>query len=522
VIAVLANDSPGGGPGPLVVTAVTQPAHGSAAISGGGTTVTYTSDAGHLGGDTFTYTVTDGDGSADATVTVNVVAALPPTAANDQAVTDSATPVAIPVLANDSTGGGPGPLVIESVGVPIGGEAVISGSSVNYSPRAGFLGTDSFPYTISDGLGTASATITVEVRPVTTTLWLPFDESSGSIAHDALGRPLGSLNGFATPDWVAGQSGGGLRFFNDGNADSVVLTGNKGVTGGAARTLAFWMNAAADQGSGVRPTMVSWGASNGTTAGIRFDVNLNHSNGYKFRAEFNSSGLNFTTPARSDLRGAGWVHCALVVPQNASVSQILGYLDGVLATATLEPTGAGGTAINTGTANDLTIGNWATDASRPFRGILDDLRLYPRALTAPEIAALAAQTPGQTAAAAWFFRHSGIDLPGPADWAADLDFDGFNAFLEYALGGNPTAPSRTIAPILNANLDFVFNRRQTGLPAAAYVAEFSPNLGPGSWSPLAAAGTVPHPELAGFDQVTVPLPAPTGDHGFIRLRVTGP
>jgi hypothetical protein len=86
----------------------------------------------------------------------------------------------------------------------------------------------------------------MRILPVSGTIWLPFDETAGTTARDALGRPLGTLNGFATPDWVAGRWGGGLRFFADGNSDTVVLAGIKGVTGTAARTVAFWLNA--DQG----------------------------------------------------------------------------------------------------------------------------------------------------------------------------------------------------------------------------------------------------------------------------------
>src|SRR6185369_696532 len=55
----------------LSVTAVTQGAHGSVAITGGGSAVTYTPAANFFGGDSFTYTVSDGNGGTDtATVTV--------------------------------------------------------------------------------------------------------------------------------------------------------------------------------------------------------------------------------------------------------------------------------------------------------------------------------------------------------------------------------------------------------------------------------------------------------------------
>lgn len=447
---------------------------------------------------------------------------VPPTANPDDTSAIPGVPTEIPVLANDSGGSASSPLVIQSVGPAIGGSAEITGDTITYTPRPEFRGGDRFSYTISDGLNTATAIVTVNVLPVTSTIWLPFDDSAGTTARDALGRPLGTLTGFATPDWVPGRLGGALRFFGDGNADSVVLTGNKGVTGTSARTISFWLNADADQG-GARATMVSWGANNSTTAGIRFDIDLNQTNGYRLRAEFNSSGLNFTTAARSDLRGAGWVHCAVVMPQGATVSQVLGYLDGELATATVEPSGSGGVAINTSSANDVTIGNWATDDARPFRGILDDVRIHTRALSATEIAALAAQSPDQTTAANWFFRHTGHDLPDAADWASDTDADGLDARLEFVLGGNPTAPSPAIAPRLEPagkDFAFLFNRRQD-IDPAHYVAEWSAALTP-PWVELTGASAQPHPTLPGFELVSVPVPTNDDQSRFIRLRFDGP
>ncbi len=55
----------------LTVTAVTQGANGSVAITNGGTDVSYTPNANFFGSDSFTYTVSDGNGGSD-TATVNI------------------------------------------------------------------------------------------------------------------------------------------------------------------------------------------------------------------------------------------------------------------------------------------------------------------------------------------------------------------------------------------------------------------------------------------------------------------
>jgi hypothetical protein len=77
--------------------------------------------------------------------------------------------VSVPVLAND-TGTAP---TISSVSTPGNGTATISGGNVIYTPAPGFIGTDTFAYTITTACGTSTATVTVTVpcpwKPVTLT-----------------------------------------------------------------------------------------------------------------------------------------------------------------------------------------------------------------------------------------------------------------------------------------------------------------------------------------------------------------
>ncbi|MCG6116812.1 MAG: Ig-like domain-containing protein [Aquimonas sp.] len=92
-----------------------------------------------------------------------------PPLAVDDVVEVPAGAVAFPiaVLANDSDPDGDA-LAIVSITPPANGSAEIAGSRVLYTPRAGFAGTDSFGYTVSDGEFSASAQvrITVAAPPV--------------------------------------------------------------------------------------------------------------------------------------------------------------------------------------------------------------------------------------------------------------------------------------------------------------------------------------------------------------------
>lgn len=168
-VAVLDNDvDPDGDT--LVVSAVTQPATGAVVIEGG-QTVVYTPAASFTGSDAFTYTITDGRGgfsTAAVVVTVSAAANVPPVANPDAAITNFGTPVTFAVLANDSDANGD-PLAVTAVAQPVGGAVTHDGVFVTFTPAAGFSGTASFTYTVSDGQGgTADGLATVTVRAAET------------------------------------------------------------------------------------------------------------------------------------------------------------------------------------------------------------------------------------------------------------------------------------------------------------------------------------------------------------------
>ncbi|MDT7855729.1 Ig-like domain-containing protein [Rubrivirga sp. S365] len=165
-IAVLDNDTDPDGD-PLSVASVVQPSNGTATISPDGTTVVYTPNLNFNGADAFSYAASDGSGetsSASVSVTVTPVNDAP-VAMDDAASTRAGEPVLIAVLANDLDVDGDA-LTVASVSAPASGRAAVEGGAVRYAPDAGFVGTDTFTYTVADGQGgAAEATVTVTVRP---------------------------------------------------------------------------------------------------------------------------------------------------------------------------------------------------------------------------------------------------------------------------------------------------------------------------------------------------------------------
>jgi hypothetical protein len=236
-IDVLANDSDPDGPGkidPSTVTVVGGPGHGSVVVNDATGAITYTPSGGFSGVDTFTYTVKDFPGATSNVATVTV-AVNPPTANPDSVTTVGTTPVAVNVLANDTDPNGtlaPGSVVVTAS--PSHGHVTVNPATgqVTYTAAPGFLGADTFSYTVTDSFGSPSnpATVTVNVTeapaPVITVSGkghhgpnlVVQDPHTGAVDfvltpyghhfHGGLTFALGDVNGDGVPDIIASAAHG--------------------------------------------------------------------------------------------------------------------------------------------------------------------------------------------------------------------------------------------------------------------------------------------------------------------------
>ena len=93
--------------------------------------------------------------SVPVTITVVNVDEAPVAEDDTASATEDGSPVTIDVLANDSDPEGM-QLTLDSVTQPANGSAAIVGTNVEYTPGAGYYGTDSFTYTVSDQSGNSS------------------------------------------------------------------------------------------------------------------------------------------------------------------------------------------------------------------------------------------------------------------------------------------------------------------------------------------------------------------------------
>jgi len=149
----------------FIINSITQGTNGT--ITTNGTTVTYTPNLDFNGTDSFVYTISDGILTDNATVYVTVgLVNDAPIAQNDTATTLENTPIIISVLHNDSDVDSD-LLTINSITQGSNGTVTTNGTTITYTPHLNFTGTDSFTYTISDGVNTSnSAMVTVIVTSV--------------------------------------------------------------------------------------------------------------------------------------------------------------------------------------------------------------------------------------------------------------------------------------------------------------------------------------------------------------------
>ncbi len=217
-VAVLSNDSDADGD-TLTIESFTQGTHGSVVISG--SNLVYTPSANFNGSDSFTYTINDGTGLTDtATVSVTVTAVNDnPVANDDSATTEEDVAVTINLVANDTDIDGDS-LSIESVGAASNGSVVNNGNgTVTYTPNAGFFGSDSFTYVVSDGSATDTATVSVTVTEVTISEQvIGYSGTAIDVTH--VWKTINLPNNFVNPVVVAG---GATR---DGGHQGVVRVRN--------------------------------------------------------------------------------------------------------------------------------------------------------------------------------------------------------------------------------------------------------------------------------------------------------
>ena len=191
------------------------------------------------------------------------------------------------------------------------------------------------------------------------------DEAQGTTAADSFSNKDGTVYGDTAWRPAGGKIGGALQL--NGTDTYVRINGYKGITGSSPRTCTAWVKTT------TLGVIINWGVN---VAGGRWTM-LVDSDGH-LRQELGGGAIVGSTIVAD----GEWHHVA-VVSDGTDLENVLLYVDGIQDTLSVP----GSRAIDTQPADDVTIGEFITGLY--FAGLIDDLRIYNRALSTDEIRDLA-------------------------------------------------------------------------------------------------------------------------------------
>ena len=164
---LLANDTDADGD-PLQVLSFTAPGNGTLNAATDGS-FTYKPDTGFVGSETLNYTITDGVTTAVGTFVIDVENGAP--VANNDAYSVKANEILVVnaaggLLANDTDIDGDALSVVSFVAPSNGTLNVATDGSFTYNPNAGFVGSETLNYTITDGVTVDTGTFVIDVTNI--------------------------------------------------------------------------------------------------------------------------------------------------------------------------------------------------------------------------------------------------------------------------------------------------------------------------------------------------------------------
>jgi PKD repeat protein len=164
-LSITLSGSDGDG-GTLSFAVASQPAHGT--LTGTPPNLTYTPSPAYSGSDSFTFTVSDGVAtSAPGTISISVNPVNSAPLATSQSITlEEDRPVNITLSATDADGD----TLTFTITPPAHGTLTGTAPNLTYTPAQDYFGTDSFTFTVSDGVATSAlATVSLTVTSINDT-----------------------------------------------------------------------------------------------------------------------------------------------------------------------------------------------------------------------------------------------------------------------------------------------------------------------------------------------------------------
>ncbi len=300
----------------------------------------------------------------------------------------------------------------------------------------------------------------------------PFNDGAGSKANDMSGSGNTAATTSSSLVWVAGKNGKAVNLngatYLSGNGSALPNVGTAGNV-----TLSAWIKPNTVVGQG---TIFSKGAS-----GSCFNYGIViFGSGLRGRNSTNDHALGGTIVANQ------WQHVAVVY----SASGMEGFVNGVSV----------GTSVNTTTTcanNNWAIGTRAYNAatSEFFNGLVDELRVYNRALSATEIQQLYKQNATQVNASTNNFLNNGLVYVfslngGDINWGSNTAYDRSGNGNDGTLVGMSTTSS-PINGKLGQGLNFNGLSTYINTPTFSFLGQSSASFTVSAWvKPRVISGSI--------------------------------
>ncbi len=261
-----------------------------------------------------------------------------------------------------------------------GGSQIATSATNSYSDT-GLTPSTAYSYTVAayDAAGnvssqSSSASATTQAAPPLTgglVAAYSFNEGSGTTASDSSGNSnTGTL--INSPTWTtSGKYGSALSF--DGVNDYVDAGGNNSLDISNNLTISAWIKTSDTSGNG----RIIQRRALGATKGYEFSVGTNGSLGF-FYGDGTNYGYSDAWGVNNKINDGSWHHVVLTIVNGSTPSgSAISYVDGIFfAQQNFSTVGS-----FTQTTN-LIIGNYST---KYFKGSIDEIRIYNRALSQSEI-----------------------------------------------------------------------------------------------------------------------------------------
>lgn len=360
----------------LTYAILANPLHGTAALSGA--VATYAPAANYNGSDSFTFRATDSRGAVSNTATVSITV----TAVNDKpvvTVTSSAylidlsqvKQVTVTAAAADADND-----AITYVWSKVSGPGSAKFAVPNgKTGAASFLtaGTYQLKVTVSDGKASSDGFVEIKVSDPALVAWYDFEEVSGANVPDVSGKGLdGAISGGVIPN-AAGIKGRALEF--NGTSGMVTVQDNPSLDLTGAMTLEAWVKPESMAADDWHVALIKEGGATGMAYSLYASTDIDNPG-----ALINTGRHDQWTDGVSQIPMSAWTH--LAATYDGSVLRL--YVNGDM----VSEKSMSGSIVSTSGA--LCIGG-DTVWGEFFDGLIDEVRVYDRALSAGEIADAAGQ-----------------------------------------------------------------------------------------------------------------------------------